>query len=66
MGEGKGAAEEGSVGERAGPIEMHNVSLREIKTDPLAHELATSEGMQPYLDRLINGTAITPWDSKPH
>jgi hypothetical protein len=29
------------------------VPLREIKTDPLAHELAISEGMKPYLDCLI-------------
>ena len=26
---------------------------KEIKVDPLAHELATSEGTQPYLDCLI-------------
>ena len=32
---------------------MHKVSLEEIKVDPLAHELATSEGTQPYLDCLI-------------
>jgi hypothetical protein len=29
------------------------VLLKEIKVDPLAHELATSEGTQPYLDCLI-------------
>jgi hypothetical protein len=31
-------------------MEMHNVPLRSIKVDPLAHELATSEGNRPYLD----------------
>ena len=34
-------------------MEMRNVPLRGIKVDPLAHELATSEGTQPYLDCLI-------------
>jgi hypothetical protein len=34
-------------------MEIHNVSLRGIKVDPLAHELATSEGTQPYLDCAI-------------
>jgi hypothetical protein len=34
-------------------MEMHNVPLRGIKVDPLAHELATSEGTRPYLDCLI-------------
>ena len=34
-------------------MEMHNVSLKDIKIDPLAHELATSEGTRPYLDCLI-------------
>jgi hypothetical protein len=34
-------------------MEIHNVSLRGIKADPLAHELATSEGTRPYLDCLI-------------
>ena len=34
-------------------METHKVSLEEIKVDPLAHELATSEGTQPYLDCLI-------------
>jgi hypothetical protein len=34
-------------------MEMHNVSLRGINTDPLARELATSERTQPYLDCLI-------------
>jgi hypothetical protein len=34
-------------------MEMRNVSLRGIKVDPLAHELATSEGTKPYLDCLI-------------
>jgi hypothetical protein len=38
---------------RAGPMEMQNVSLRGVKVDPLAHELATSEGTKPYLDCLI-------------
>jgi hypothetical protein len=32
---------------------MHNVSIRGIGVDPLAHELATSEGTRPYLDCLI-------------
>jgi hypothetical protein len=31
-------------------MEMRDVSLRGIKVDPLAHELATSEGTRPYLD----------------
>jgi hypothetical protein len=34
-------------------MEMHNVPLRGIKVDPLAHELATSEGTRPYLDCVI-------------
>jgi hypothetical protein len=34
-------------------MEMQNVSLRGIKVDPLAHELAASERTQPYLDCLI-------------
>jgi hypothetical protein len=34
-------------------MKTHNVPLRAIKVDPLAHELATSEGTQPYLDCLI-------------
>lgn len=34
-------------------MEMQNVSLRGVKVDPLAHELATSEGTRPYLDCLI-------------
>jgi hypothetical protein len=34
-------------------METHKVLLKEIKVDPLAHELATSEGTQPYLDCLI-------------
>jgi hypothetical protein len=34
-------------------METHKVSLEEIKVDPLAQELATSEGNQPYLDCLI-------------
>jgi len=32
---------------------MQKVSLKDIKTDPLAHELATSEATQPYLDCAI-------------
>ena len=47
------ATEEGCLKGRAGPMEMHKVSLKDIKTDPLAHELATSEGTRPYLDCLI-------------
>jgi hypothetical protein len=34
-------------------METQKVSLEEIKIDPLAHELATSEGTKPYLDCLI-------------
>jgi hypothetical protein len=34
-------------------MEMYNVPLRGIKVDPLAHELATSEGNRPYLDCVI-------------
>jgi hypothetical protein len=34
-------------------MEMHDVSLGGVKVDPLAHELATSEGNRPYLDCLI-------------
>ena len=34
-------------------MQMHNVPLRGIKVDPLAHELATSEGTRPYLDCVI-------------
>jgi hypothetical protein len=33
-------------------METHKVSLKDIKTDPLAHELATSQDVQPYLDWL--------------
>ena len=36
-----------------GVMETHNVSLRGVKVDPLAHELATSEGTRPYLDCVI-------------
>ena len=32
---------------------MHKCLTKDINTDPLAHELATSEGMQPYLNCLI-------------
>jgi hypothetical protein len=35
-------------------MEMHNISLRSIKVDPLAHELATSEGTRPYLNCVIS------------
>jgi hypothetical protein len=42
VGKVEGAAKEGSLEGGAGP--MHRVSLKDIKTDPLAHELATSEG----------------------
>jgi len=31
-------------------MEMHKVPLKEIKIEPLAHELATSQETQPYLD----------------
>jgi hypothetical protein len=31
-------------------MEVKNIPLKEIKIDPLAHELATSEETQPYLD----------------
>jgi hypothetical protein len=34
-------------------MEMRNVPLRGIKVDPLAHELATSEGNRPYLDCVV-------------
>jgi hypothetical protein len=34
-------------------MKTHNVPLGGIKVDPLAHELATSEGTRPYLDFLI-------------
>jgi hypothetical protein len=34
-------------------METHRISIGDIKVDPLAHELATSEGTQPYLDCLI-------------
>jgi hypothetical protein len=34
-------------------METHNVSLKDIKLDPRAHELATSQDVQPYLDCLI-------------
>jgi hypothetical protein len=35
------------------PMEIHKVSVKDIKTAPLAHELASSEGMKPYLDCVI-------------
>jgi hypothetical protein len=50
VGEVEGGKESGLDG-RAGPMEMPKVSLKDIKTDPLAHEPATSEGTRPYLDR---------------
>ena len=34
-------------------MKIHKVSLTSIKTDPLAHELGTSEETKPYLDCLI-------------
>ena len=34
-------------------MEMRNISLRGVGVDLLAHDLASSEGMQPYLDCLI-------------
>jgi hypothetical protein len=34
-------------------MKIHNISLRGIKVDPLAHELTTSEATQPYLDCAI-------------
>jgi hypothetical protein len=53
MGEAEGAAEEGRLIGGVVAMETHNVSLRGVKVDPLAHELATSEGTKPYLDCLI-------------
>ena len=38
-------------------MKMQNVPLTGIKVDPLAHELATSEGTEPYLDYLIKAYA---------
>jgi hypothetical protein len=34
-------------------MEVTKVPAREIKLDPLADELATSQDVQPYLDCLI-------------
>jgi hypothetical protein len=34
-------------------MEIHKVPLKDIKTDSLARELATSEGNRPYLDCVI-------------
>ena len=34
-------------------MKTHRISISGIKVDPLAHELATSEGTRPYLDCLI-------------
>jgi hypothetical protein len=53
VGEDKGWAEEGCLEGRNSAMEATKVPLKEIKTDPLAHELATSEGMKPYLHCLI-------------
>jgi len=33
-----------------GAMEVQKVSLKDIKIDPLAKDLATSEDAQPYLD----------------
>lgn len=44
---------------------MQKVSLKNIKTDPLAHELATSEATQPYLDCRLRRTAMTRLHSNP-
>jgi hypothetical protein len=46
-------------------MEMHSVPLRGIKVDPLAHELATSEGTRPYLNCVIKTYRNTLLDSKP-
>jgi hypothetical protein len=49
-----GKVESGKEGRlREAPVEMRSVPLRGIKVDPLAHELANSEGTRPYLDCLI-------------
>jgi len=53
VGKGEGPAKEGCLEERNNAMEATKVPLKEIKVDPLAHELATSEGTQPYLDCLI-------------
>jgi hypothetical protein len=34
-------------------METQKVSLKDIRADPLAHELATSEGARPYLNCVI-------------
>jgi hypothetical protein len=34
-------------------MQIHKVALKDIKTDQLAHELATSEDTRPYFDCLI-------------
>lgn len=34
-------------------MEVKNIPPKDIKTDPLSHELARSEGNRPYLDCLI-------------
>lgn len=41
-------------------METHNVPLRGIKVDPLAHELAISEGNRPYLDCVIKAYRNNP------
>ena len=66
MGKAESSTEEGRLEGRNSEMEATTVPLKEIKTDSLAHELATSEGTKPYLDCLIKGTAITLWDSKRH
>jgi hypothetical protein len=53
VGEVEGRTEEGRLEGRNSEMEATNVPLKEIKTDSLAHELATSEGTKPYLDCLI-------------
>jgi hypothetical protein len=50
MGENKGSAKEGCLEERHNAMEATKVPLKEIKVDPLAQELATSDGTRPYLD----------------
>ena len=47
-------------------MEMHNVPLRGIKEDPLAHELATSERTRPCLDCLIKAYRNNAAGSKLH
>ncbi len=47
-------------------MEMHELSLKDIKVDPLANELATSEETQPYLDCLKKTYSNNAGDSKLH